>query len=374
MKLLLKPRELSLIGAVNLAKMVLPKKTVLPILENVLLEATEAGLTVSATNLDQAIRIKVAAKIEEPGTVAVSPKALIAFLQLCGKETIELSVNKNIVKVNCGDMESEVNGYDAKDYPPIPAPVDDKALAFTAGNLCEALADVEYSAATDSSRPVLECVSLRQVSPRRGEAATADGFRLSIHTFALSGKVEMPELMINREMSALVRKIMPDVKGFKVSMRQEKPLKEGDPDRMVPDRIDFSHGPIWLTSMVPTGKFPDYRQLIPEKCKQSVQVTRESLKKAIAAVIKLNPGSGICRFVSDDGQLRVYASDEGIGKVSFKMAATGDYKGAYNMLYVRDLVDHAGEMIKLESDDTKTPAKVITDNATYVIMPMFVQW
>ena len=82
---------------------IIPVHSQIPILSNVLLEATKQGFYISATNLEIGVRTKIPAKIEEEGATTVSGKQFIEALSSLPKDKSLLSSEKDSLKVKCRD-------------------------------------------------------------------------------------------------------------------------------------------------------------------------------------------------------------------------------------------------------------------------------
>ena len=63
-----------LVRELNLSQGVVEKKATIPILSNILLEAREDRLTLTATDLELGIRCTTAAKVKSPGTGTIPAK------------------------------------------------------------------------------------------------------------------------------------------------------------------------------------------------------------------------------------------------------------------------------------------------------------
>jgi DNA polymerase-3 subunit beta len=66
----------------------------LPVLSHVLIEATSEGLALSATDLEIGMKLRVAAKVDEEGVVAVPAKIFIEFLSSLNPGKVELHTDK----------------------------------------------------------------------------------------------------------------------------------------------------------------------------------------------------------------------------------------------------------------------------------------
>ena len=80
--------------AVSIAERVTNKNLSLPVLGSVLLSADKNYLKITATNLDLGVEIKIPAKIEKTGVVAVPGTILGHFLSNITDETVFFDVTE----------------------------------------------------------------------------------------------------------------------------------------------------------------------------------------------------------------------------------------------------------------------------------------
>jgi DNA polymerase-3 subunit beta len=96
--------------AIVLAEKISGKNLTLPILSTILLETKNKNLIIRATNLEVGIEIEIPAKIEQPGTVAVSASILLNYLNNLSKEekiTLELDNTKSVIPVLQANVDEE---------------------------------------------------------------------------------------------------------------------------------------------------------------------------------------------------------------------------------------------------------------------------
>ena len=96
------------------------KNITLPILGNILLETSETALFVTATNLEYAIRIKVAGKIEKAGRVSVPAKIVSSLLQSTRSEKVDLEEKQGSLFIKTDTRDIRINGIIAEDFPLLP--------------------------------------------------------------------------------------------------------------------------------------------------------------------------------------------------------------------------------------------------------------
>ena len=119
MKIQLTQQNLS--QALSLMSRVASTRTELPILANVLIDATETGITLSATNLEIAVLHQTAAKVSEPGKIAIPARLFHEFVsQLPKDQIVNLTLEKNKVLVTAGGYSSHIQGVEPEDFPALP--------------------------------------------------------------------------------------------------------------------------------------------------------------------------------------------------------------------------------------------------------------
>ena len=121
----------ALAAGVKIVHRAVSNRGTLPILNYILVEATEKGdLILSATDLEIGIRQWIIAEVKEPGKLAVPGRT---FLDLAGVDTNgddswKLSELKGeAFKMDSGSLASKLKGMPADDFPLMPDPDEDKA-------------------------------------------------------------------------------------------------------------------------------------------------------------------------------------------------------------------------------------------------------
>ncbi len=94
------------------------RKSSLPILSHLLMEAQEEHLVLTATDLAVGLRMSCEYEMQEPGNIAVPGKKLLEIVKELpsGKMNILLAENGRI-KISAGNSVFDLAGMDASDYP-----------------------------------------------------------------------------------------------------------------------------------------------------------------------------------------------------------------------------------------------------------------
>ena len=365
-------------------------RTTLPITQNVLLATERSMLKLSATNLEIAITTWIGASVEEEGSITVPARLMTEFVGSLPSEPMELEVTyrPKALKLACARSEARINGTDAEEFPPIPTVEDGTTAKINAQALRTAINRVAFAAATEESRPVLMGVKIEMEGDRFTMAA-ADGFRLAVHKGTLDGAVaeSLSFIIPARTLNELSRFL-------------------GDQDDPVEMTVTPSRGQalfrttgIQMVSQLIQGTFPDYAQLIPEKCQtRTVIDLQDFLRATRSAAIFARDSSGIIRLQvvpSEDAPSGTDSGDHGSrpGKVviSARAEEMGDNqdevdthmegeesKIAFNSRYLLDVLSVLDRgQIALETTSPSSPGvirPVGSEAYVHVVMPMFVQW
>src|SRR5512140_1512367 len=182
------------IGVQDLAKAlgrsqgIVEKKSTMPILSHVLLEARKAGqLVVSATDLDLAVSSEHACEVLKEGSLAVSARHLYEIVRALPEPSVTLKrAQNNYLEVRSGSAEFRIVGLPAEDFPALPkfdkVPFSDVDPAF----LLDMIERTSFAVSTDETRYNLNGVYFEPAAGSLRAVAT-DGHRLSLAERKLPG-------------------------------------------------------------------------------------------------------------------------------------------------------------------------------------------
>jgi DNA polymerase-3 subunit beta len=362
---------------------VVPTKSTLPVLSNVLLTAQNGELQLAATNLEMAVAHRVSATVSAEGQITLPARLLadyVALLDHGGRVDLELNGKTHKVHLACGRYEANVAGIDAEDFPPIPA-VDESGSRFTmeAAALKDAISQVVFAAAPDDSRPVLAGVLMR-LSGGQLTLAAADGFRLAVRHVELSQSGSDLQMIVPARALNEVARLLPTEDDAEVTISC---TANGN-------QVFFAFGKTEVTSRLIEGQFPDYQRIIPPEAKTQVKLsTHDFLRATRAAAVFARDNSNIVRLEcapSEDG------AELAMGRVMVKStsAEMGDNEGhldasvngdavqiAFNGKYLRDALEVIETPeVRLQITGPSSPGIILpagdSNGYLHVIMPMHV--
>ncbi len=256
---------------------VVPAKSTLPVLSNVLLSTRDTELQLTANNLDLSVAHRVPAVVNKAGEITLPARLLtdyVALLDHGQKVDLDLNPKTHKVHLSCGRYEANVAGIDAEDFPPIPTVSGGATLSMPASVLKEAISQVVFAAAPDDTRPVLAGV-LMKLAAGTLTLAAADGFRLAVRSLDLAeGSPELHMIVPARTLTEVAR-LLPD-SDDEVTIST---TANGN-------QVYFAFGKTEITSRLIEGQFPDYQRIIPPSSKTQVTLgTTDFLRATRAAAV-----------------------------------------------------------------------------------------
>jgi DNA polymerase III subunit beta len=373
----------NLAEGLNVVGRVVPTKSTLPVLSNVLLSTRDGELQLTANNLELSVAHRVSAAVSREGEITLPARLLadyVALLDHGQKVDLDLNAKTHKVHLSCGRYEANVAGIDAEDFPPIPSVSGGASFALPAGALKEAIDQVVFAAAPDDTRPVLAGVLMRLGSGSLTLAA-ADGFRLAVRTLEVPEGGPELQMIVPARTLAEVARLLPDSADEQVAINITPNANQ----------IYFAFGKTEITSRLIDGQFPDYQRIIPPEARTNVVLsTTDFLRATRAAAVFARDNSNIVRLEcspsAEDAELAL-----GSVLVKSTSAEMGDNEGhldasvsgdetqiAFNGRYLRDAleaIDSTRVVLQITgptSPGVIKPEGELDGNYLHVIMPMHV--
>lgn len=350
----------------SIAVRMVSSKGQMAILSNVLIEAENEGVNISATNLELGLRVAVGGKVEQTGAIAVPAKALVEFVGTLPSGQISVEVNQERVRVMAGKYKADFSGVGALEFPEIARfSKKDEVIALKKQLFIEAASRVAFAAATDESRPVLTGIKFNTIEKRLNITAT-DGFRLSREVIEVDG--ELANLIIPARTVVELSKILSEGKKEEVEMQVV-----GGSNQLV-----FLYDRYQLISRVLEGNFPDVEKIIPSEFKSEIIIDREELLRAVRAMsIFAREANNIIKFKYTQGRfvLNALGGQTGGSEVEVEADVSGEETEiSFNYRYVMDFLTSVNfERVKLLLNGPLEKGVwrgEKTDSLTHLIMPV----
>jgi DNA polymerase-3 subunit beta len=345
-------------------------RSTLPVLANVLLRTEDAGLKLTATNLEIGITYWVPGKIENDGATTVPARLLTDLVgSLQGGDRVDLELGPGeTLHLRCGRFESHLKGIDADEFPSIQTVGERPTTRIAQGVLKQALGETTFAAASDEARPILTGVLARFEGDTLTLAA-ADNYRIAVKTLAVLDPVPDTSVVIPaRALNELARILGDTDEPIEILLAQAR------------NQIQFRLEGIELVSRLIDGQFPNYQQVMPQSHSTRAVLDRDELLRAV------RPAALIAHESANIVKLQIAAGAEA-GVVVSANAEVGDHVGqveaavegdgttiAFNARYLADVLTNVTvEQFAVELNGPLSPGvfrPIGDDRYVHVVMPV----
>ncbi len=344
-------------------------KAALPVLSNILFEAENTSLKLSATNLEVGVIREIPAEVIEGGAITIPSKTLNEVISSLSGNQIELYTEGELLKIKSGKFNADLNGISASEFPAIPQATN-SGFEIPKDIFKQAIPQVSFASAVDEGRPVLTGI-LTEIIDGKFEVVATDGFRLAHKSFSnekLKG-VNFKALIPRRTLDELVK--------LAGEENQAEVIEVSVTDNL--NQVVFKVGRTVLSSRLIEGNFPTWEKIIPSQFLVSALVEKEEFVKGLklasvfarteANVIKLNLKKGGIQITSETREL-------GHQDAVVEAEVTGEEMVvAFNFRYLIDAVSVCpGEKLKINFSGVLSPTLITPEGdlkgLEYIVMPI----
>lgn len=343
-------------------------RTTLPILSNVLVQAEEGVLRLTATDLDVSISCTVQAKVSKAGSTTIPVKKFFGIVRELGSPEIELSVDdKNVTTLAAGPSLYKIRGLGAEEFPPIPRIADDKKVTLPQEKVRGMIKKTSFAISHDESRYVLNGIYASMKENKLTMVAT-DGRRLAL----VDEEVDIPEnvsgdYIIPSKAINEMNRLLSDSGEIEFRFAENQASITLKPEK---------GSQILITTKLIEGSYPNYRQVIPNEVKERVTLVREELLHAMKrAEIMTSDKANSVKMAFTKNNLAITANSPDVGEARESIAINydgPDIAVAFNPTYVIEpLSALTDDEVYMELIDELSPGVLkIKGPFLYVVMPM----
>jgi DNA polymerase-3 subunit beta len=345
----------------------------LPILDNVLISTEDSFLSLSATDLETAIKIWILTKIIKNGKVAVPAKFLSSLISLLPNEKIILEEKKQGLYVECKSFKNQVQGSNPEEFPLIPEFKDLEYIEVDNKKLCQGLSQIVDVATTSQSRPEISGVYF-VFSKNLIKIVATDSFRLAEKTITLENPIKKDATFILPQRPAKeIINILGERDGkVKIYFSPNQTMFEAA-------MKEASHPQVQITSRLIEGEYPNYEEIIPKKFKTHVIIKRDEFLNQVKAASlfsgKINEVK--IKVSPQNKEVEIYAQDPDIGESRSSVAAKiegEEIEASFNHKFLIDglLNIKSSEVVfDLSKEEGPCVLKPVGDASyIYVVMPI----
>ncbi len=348
---------------------IVPPKTTLPILSNILFELEDGRLSLKVTDLDVSMTVTLDVDMQKAGSIAVPAKILNEIVRELPDFDLEVSSYENRLELKCGSGVYKMSGLPPDDFPKLPDIHVGRQVKMDGNVLSRIVRKVLFAVSRDETRPSLNGVFWHSTDDALNLVAT-DGHRLA--------KISRGDLKIGGYSKDII--VPPKVLDNLVRLMGEEPGEVGVV--INESSIVFILENEILTSRLLEGPYPNYDQVIPRDNKKIMSVDREILSAALRRVAVLsNSLTHQVKFGLKADELELTATNFDFGGEAKEKMSVGykseDMEIGYNATYVMDILKHIDGEESIFELNTPTTAAIVKsskkeENEEYffLVMPL----
>jgi len=359
----------ALLSELNLVQGVIEKKSTIPILSNILLEAAGSQVNITATDLDVSICCGCAGSVIKEGTATLSARRLFDIVRLLPEDAdIGCSLLENDwVELRSGSSLYKIVGLPKENFPSIP---EGSGPSVTIpGNVLRAMIQRTMFAITQEESRYSLNGALLVLTPQEIRMVATDGHRLALVAKAtdIPGVDTEIRALIPRKTLVEIQKLIAD-EGMMIEFSRDE------------NHLFFTAGGKRLVSRILAGQFPNYEMVIPRDNDKTLMASTRALSDGIRrAAVMSDEKLRAIRLAISPGVLELTASSAEAGEA--REVVPVEYEGVsieigFNPIYVLDFLGACGvDSVSLSVRDAETQGMLRPGGSTdldyrYIVMPM----
>jgi DNA polymerase-3 subunit beta len=330
---------------------VLPARSTMPILENILFDLKGSTLTLTATDLAVSMTVGIAVQGVEDGRIAIPAKRMLDTVRSLTDETASFVIDTTANRVTLTTTNGQYNltAEPAKEYPQLPPFQAQAQLTLSTESLRRIIQRTAFAVSTDELRPAMGGVLL-QVKEDGLRAVSTDGHRLV--------------RLVRRDLSGaqLKKDIIIPAKALMILARS---MDGTSTELSVSDtHIRFMFDSTTLISRLIEETYPNYESVIPlENDKRMVVNKTQILSSVRRTALYASSATHQVRLAVAKGSVSVSAEDVDFGSEA-REKLTCEYSGdpleiGFNSMYIIDILSHIDTEDVVLQFSTPTRAAII---------------
>ncbi len=334
-------------------------------LAGVLVRAEGDAVELQATDMELGVRVRVDATPERDGTAVVPGRLLLDVVRSLPRDelTFEHRPSEQDIELVSGSARFHLRTLPPEDFPKLPEADGQATVELPARAFVETVTRVARAASRDETRPHLTGV-LVSAAERELRMVATDSYRLSVKETAL----EQP-LAGTLEVNVPARTLQ--------ELSRIAAAGEGDISiAALENQVIFSVGGVLLSSRLVEGRFPNYKQLLPETYEHELRISGAELLEVVRRISLLAQKNAPLRLRFADGTLEVSAQTPDIGEASesLPVAFQGEpLEIGFNPEFLRDGLESVESdelVLKLISPLRPGLIESGDDGFIYLVMPI----
>ena len=345
---------------------VVERRQTLPILGNVLINATRKGLKLTATDLEVELQTQASVTVDEAGDSTLPARKLLDICRALPEGAdVDITVKEDRAQIRSGKSRFTLTTLPASEFPVVDKIKSARTFPVAQHELRQLIERTAFSMAQQDVRYYLNGLMLE---PTRGmlRAVATDGHRLALcEQTADVGEDEAQQVIVPRKGVQELHRLLED---------NEAPVQV----EIGTNHIRITTGELRFTSKLIDGRFPDYHRVIPQAADKRLLVKRELLRQALTrtSILSNEKYRGIRLDISKNN-LKIQAHNPDQEEAVEELEVNYEHDPlliGFNVTYLLDvLAAITADEVEIMLSDANSSALIYqpgTTDCRYVVMPM----
>ena len=275
-------------------------------LAGVMVQAEAGSVELQATDMELGVRVRLEVDAEREGAAVVPARLLLDVVRSLPKSEVsfEYRASQGDVELVSGPSRFHLRTLPADEFPRLPEVGDATVMKLPSPAFVETINRVARAASRDETRPTLTGV-LVSATDRELRMVATDSYRLSVKETPL----EQP---LDGSLEANV-----PARTLQELGRIAASGGAGDIEvAALEHQVIFRLGDVTLSSRLVEGRYPNYKQLLPEAFEHELRVNTAELLEVVRRISLLAQKNAPLRMRFSEGTLEISAQTPDIGEAS----------------------------------------------------------
>lgn len=198
----------SLLNGINIVLKAVSGKTTMPILECILIDASDNQIKLTANDMELGIETRMEGNIVIPGKVAIDAKLFSEIIRKLPDSDITLEVDADyIVTITCENSKFRISGKSGEEFSYLPYIAKEKHICISQFGLKEVIRQTIFSIAANENNKLMTGEML-EVKENILKVVSLDGHRISIRNVELKDSYDYQKVIVPGKTLIEISKIL----------------------------------------------------------------------------------------------------------------------------------------------------------------------
>lgn len=353
-------------NAIFTAQKAITGKSSMPILNGILIEATDNKIILTGSDIDLTIETTISTEIYEKGSIVINARLFGEIIRRLPNSDIYIETTENnSTQILCEKSNFNIINMNVEDFPELPKINENMMFSIPENILKNMIKETIFATAQDETRPILTGV-LFEIKNETLNLVALDGYRLALRSEILKNENEINAVIPAKTLNEVSKILEDNEQNVNITF--------------TPNHILFNLEETKIVSRLLEGEFIKYNSIIPEEFNSKIIAKREELLDSIerASLLAKDSNTNLIKLNIDEKSIIITSNSQlGMVKEETNIILQGQpLQIAFNSKYLMDVLKiMQEEEISLEFSSNVSPCIIKNkdenkNNCIYLILPV----